>query len=42
MSAPEPAPPRLPLLLRSALWRVCLVAALGAGLLLMWRWAMSA
>ncbi len=34
--------PPLPLLLRSAAWRLLVAAALGAGLLALWRWAVQA
>ncbi len=32
---------RLPLLLRSAGWRLLIAALLGAALLLLWRWALQ-
>lgn len=40
---PDPAPlnRRSPLLLRSAGWRLLVAAALGAALLVLWRWALQ-
>ena len=40
MSAPTP-PPRTPLLLRSAGWRLLAALALSALLVVLWRWALQ-